>query len=133
VGKPGAAQSTVAIGRPGPPWNTPDYCALQVMNTMLGGMYVTVDKLDIVIVGDRKSNRGPAEGGQHRAHCLLRHRGESGTSNQIDIQTKPISDGSQRSAHDERRSQPVFLRRAVTRTVSVTPTSASWGSTRRSR
>jgi zinc protease len=39
VDKPGAAQSTFAIGRPGPPRNTPDYYALQVMNTMLGGMF----------------------------------------------------------------------------------------------
>jgi zinc protease len=39
VDKPGAAQSTVAIGRPGPPRDTPDYFALQVMNTMLGGMF----------------------------------------------------------------------------------------------
>jgi zinc protease len=39
VDKPGAAQSTFAIGRPGPARNTPDYFALQVMNTMLGGMF----------------------------------------------------------------------------------------------
>jgi zinc protease len=39
VDKPGAAQSTFAIGRPGPARNTPDYYALQVMNTMLGGMF----------------------------------------------------------------------------------------------
>ena len=39
VDKPGAAQSTFAIGRPGPPRNTPDYYAIQVMNTMLGGMF----------------------------------------------------------------------------------------------
>jgi zinc protease len=39
VDKPGAAQSTVAIGHPGPPRSTPDYYALQVMNTMLGGMF----------------------------------------------------------------------------------------------
>lgn len=39
VDKPGAAQSTFVIGRPGPPRNTPDYYALQVMNTMLGGMF----------------------------------------------------------------------------------------------
>jgi len=39
VDKPGAAQSTFAIGRPGPPRNTPDFYALQVMNTMLGGMF----------------------------------------------------------------------------------------------
>ncbi len=39
VDKPGAAQSTFALGRPGPSRNTPDYFALQVMNTMLGGMF----------------------------------------------------------------------------------------------
>jgi len=39
VDKPGAAQSTFVIGNPGPPRSTPDYYALQVMNTMLGGMF----------------------------------------------------------------------------------------------
>lgn len=39
VDKPGAAQSTMTIGHPGPPRSTPDYYALQVMNTMLGGMF----------------------------------------------------------------------------------------------
>lgn len=39
VDKPGAAQSTLAIGNPGPPRNTPDYDALQLMNTILGGMF----------------------------------------------------------------------------------------------
>jgi zinc protease len=39
VDRAGAAQSNVAIGHPGPPRNTPDYYALQVMNTMLGGMF----------------------------------------------------------------------------------------------
>ena len=39
VDKPGAAQSTFAIGLPGPPRSTPDYHALQVMNTILGGMF----------------------------------------------------------------------------------------------
>jgi zinc protease len=39
VDKPGAAQSTFSIGNAGPPRNTPDYYALQVMNTMLGGMF----------------------------------------------------------------------------------------------
>jgi zinc protease len=37
VDRPGAAQSSVAIGIPGPPRNTPDYYALAVMNMMLGG------------------------------------------------------------------------------------------------
>lgn len=39
VDRPGAAQSTVAIGLPGPPRSTPDYYAIEVMNTMLGGMF----------------------------------------------------------------------------------------------
>jgi zinc protease len=39
VDRPGAAQSTFAIGHPGPPRSTPDYYAMQVMNTMLGGMF----------------------------------------------------------------------------------------------
>ncbi len=39
VDKPGAAQSTFAIGNPGPTRSTPDYYALQVMNTILGGMF----------------------------------------------------------------------------------------------
>jgi zinc protease len=39
VDKPGAAQSTFAIGQPGPPRSTPDFFPLQVMNTMLGGMF----------------------------------------------------------------------------------------------
>ena len=39
IDRAGAAQSNVAIGHPGPPRSTPDYYALQVMNTMLGGMF----------------------------------------------------------------------------------------------
>ena len=39
VDMPGAAQSTFAIGIPGPSRNTPDYYALQVMNTILGGQF----------------------------------------------------------------------------------------------
>jgi zinc protease len=39
VDKPGAAQSTFAIGNPGPPRNTTDYFALQVMNRILGGQF----------------------------------------------------------------------------------------------
>ena len=39
VDKPGAAQSTFSIGNTGPPRNTPDHHALEVMNTMLGGMF----------------------------------------------------------------------------------------------
>ena len=39
VDRPGAAQATFAIGTPGPPRNTPDYYALEVMNTILGGQF----------------------------------------------------------------------------------------------
>ena len=39
VDKPGAAQSVVNIGLPGPPRNTPDYFALQVLNHILGGQF----------------------------------------------------------------------------------------------
>jgi len=39
VDKPGAAQSTFAIGLPGPARDTKDYYALEVMNTMLGGLF----------------------------------------------------------------------------------------------
>jgi zinc protease len=39
VDKPGSAQSVVTIGLPGPPRNTPDYFALQVLNTILGGQF----------------------------------------------------------------------------------------------
>jgi zinc protease len=39
VDRPGSAQSVIAIGLPGPPRNTPDYMALQVMNFILGGHF----------------------------------------------------------------------------------------------
>ena len=39
VDKPGAAQSTFAIGEVGPPRDTPDYYALRVMNEMLGVLF----------------------------------------------------------------------------------------------
>src|SRR6185436_13909303 len=39
VDKPGSAQSVFNIGLPGPPRNTPDFFAIQVMNTILGGMF----------------------------------------------------------------------------------------------
>ncbi len=39
VDKPNAAQSVFAIGLPGPPRNTPDYYAIQVMNNLLGGLF----------------------------------------------------------------------------------------------
>lgn len=39
VDKPGAAQSTFAIGEVGPPRGTPDYYAVRVMNEMLGVLF----------------------------------------------------------------------------------------------
>ena len=39
VDKPGSAQSVFNIGLPGPPRNTPDFFALQVLNTILGGQF----------------------------------------------------------------------------------------------
>lgn len=39
VDKPGAAQSVFALGEPGPDRQTPDYYALEVMNTILGGLF----------------------------------------------------------------------------------------------
>lgn len=39
VDKPGAAQSSFVIGLPGPARSTSDYFALEVLNTMLGGMF----------------------------------------------------------------------------------------------
>jgi predicted Zn-dependent peptidase len=39
VDKPGAAQSVVNIGLPGPARNSPDYFALQVLNYILGGHF----------------------------------------------------------------------------------------------
>jgi zinc protease len=39
IDKPGAAQSTFALGNPGPPRSTADYFALQVMNRILGGQF----------------------------------------------------------------------------------------------
>ena len=39
VDKPGAAQAVINIGLPGPPRDTPDYFALQVLNTILGGQF----------------------------------------------------------------------------------------------
>ncbi|HSU14778.1 pitrilysin family protein [Longimicrobium sp.] len=39
IDKPGAAQSEIRIGHPGVARNTPDYFALQVLNTMLGGAF----------------------------------------------------------------------------------------------
>ncbi len=39
VDKPNAAQSVFAIGLAGPPRDTPDYYAIEVMNTLLGGLF----------------------------------------------------------------------------------------------
>jgi predicted Zn-dependent peptidase len=41
IDKPGAAQSVVRIGHVGPPRDTPDYFALQVLNTILGGAFTS--------------------------------------------------------------------------------------------
>lgn len=41
VDRPGAAQSALRIGRVGPSRATPDYHALQVMNTLLGGSFTS--------------------------------------------------------------------------------------------
>ena len=47
VDKPGAAQSSFAIGLPGPPRSTPDYMALQVLNTILGDQFQSRLNADI--------------------------------------------------------------------------------------
>jgi zinc protease len=41
IDKPGAAQSEVRIGHPGVARNTPDYYALRVLNTLLGGSFTS--------------------------------------------------------------------------------------------
>ena len=41
IDKPGAAQSVLRIGRVGPGRSTPDYLALEVMNTLLGGSFTS--------------------------------------------------------------------------------------------
>jgi zinc protease len=41
IDKPGAAQSEIRIGHPGVPRSSPDYHALMVMNTMLGGTFTS--------------------------------------------------------------------------------------------
>lgn len=45
--KPGAAQSVFAIGHPGPSRGTPDYYAIEVMNTILGGLFQSRPNHDI--------------------------------------------------------------------------------------
>ncbi len=47
VDKPGAAQSSFAIGLAGPPRDTPDYFALEVLNTILGGQFQSRLNADI--------------------------------------------------------------------------------------
>ena len=41
IDKPGAAQSVIRIGHVGPARDTPDYFALQVLNTILGGAFTS--------------------------------------------------------------------------------------------
>jgi zinc protease len=60
VDKPGAAQSTFAIGNPGPPRSTSDYYALQVMNTILGGMFQS--RLNANIREDKGYSYGVSSG-----------------------------------------------------------------------
>ncbi|HEX3867495.1 MAG TPA: pitrilysin family protein [Gemmatimonadaceae bacterium] len=47
VDKPGAAQSTFAIGEVGPPRNTPDYYPLRVMNSFFGELFQSRLNADI--------------------------------------------------------------------------------------
>lgn len=47
VDKPGAAQSTFAIGEVGPPRNTPDYYALRVLNSFFGELFQSRLNADI--------------------------------------------------------------------------------------
>ena len=49
VDKPGAAQSTFALGNPGPARTTPDYFALQVMNQILGSAANFASRLNLNI------------------------------------------------------------------------------------
>jgi predicted Zn-dependent peptidase len=49
VDKPGAAQSTFAIGNPGPPRSTPDYFAILVMNQILGSSANFASRLNLNI------------------------------------------------------------------------------------
>jgi predicted Zn-dependent peptidase len=60
VDKPGAAQSTFAIGLPGPPRSTPDYFALQVMNMILGGQFQS--RLNANIREDKGYSYGVSSG-----------------------------------------------------------------------
>jgi zinc protease len=41
VDKPGAGQSAIWIGRPGPSWEDPHFHATEVMNTLLGGSFTS--------------------------------------------------------------------------------------------
>jgi zinc protease len=47
VDRPGAAQSVLNIGSVGVPRSTPDYYALQVLNTILGGQFVSRVNLNL--------------------------------------------------------------------------------------
>ncbi|MBA2688742.1 MAG: insulinase family protein, partial [Gemmatimonadaceae bacterium] len=47
VDRPGAAQSVINIGSVGVPRSTPDYFALQVLNTMLGGQFMSRVNLNL--------------------------------------------------------------------------------------
>jgi zinc protease len=47
VDRPGAAQSVINIGTVGLPRSTPDYFALQVLNTMLGGQFMSRVNLNL--------------------------------------------------------------------------------------
>lgn len=47
VDKPGAAQSSFALGLPGPPRDTPDFFAIQVLNTILGDQFQSRLNADI--------------------------------------------------------------------------------------
>jgi zinc protease len=60
VDKPGAAQSTFAIGNPGPARNTPDYYAIEVMDTMLGGLFQS--RLNANIREDKGYSYGVSSG-----------------------------------------------------------------------
>lgn len=41
IDRPGAVQTQIRIGHPGPPRRTPDYVALRVLNTVLGGSFTS--------------------------------------------------------------------------------------------
>jgi zinc protease len=65
VDKPGAAQSTFAIGNPGPPRSTPDYFALQVMNFVLGAGQNFMSRLNANIREDKGYSYGVSSSFQY--------------------------------------------------------------------